>query len=93
MNGRSKAEIEELLEAYAKRGEQTRVAFCEQHGIRLSMFAYYRRRHGKAAVRLARVKVEPQPSSAGFALRLANGRRIECGAKDVAELIRIAEAM
>ena len=96
MEKRSKAEIEQLLEGYEKRGEQTQRAFCEQHGISLSTLDYYRRRYGKsrqARVRLARVKVEAEESTGMFALRLANGRRIECGEQALAQLIRIAEAM
>ncbi len=94
MSQRSKAEIEQLLEAYGKRGEQTRRGFCEQHNVSLSMLDYYRRRHakaGKVRVRLVRVKVESEETL--FALRLANGRRIECGERALAQLIRIAEAM
>jgi hypothetical protein len=96
MSQRNKAEIEQLLEAYGKRGEQTQGAFCEQHNVSLSTLDYYRRRNakaGKAPVRLRRVKVEPEETAALFALRLANGRRIECGERALAQLIRIAEAM
>jgi hypothetical protein len=96
MSQRSKAEIEQILEAYGKRGEQTQRAFCEQYKVSLSMLDYYRRRcakQGRARVRLTRVKVEPEESTAMFALRLRNGRRIECGAPALAQLIRIAEAM
>ena len=91
--GRSKAEIEQLLEAYRQRGEQTRQAFCEQRGISSSALDYYWRRYGKPAVkvRLARVRVEGQAGQP-FALRLSNGRRIECGEAALAQLIRIAES-
>ena len=90
----SRAEIEGLLEAYRKRGDQTRAAFCEQHRIAITTLDYYMRRYGKAVparVRLKRVEVEPEPGTAMFTLRLANGRRIECGEPALAQLIRIAE--
>ena len=96
MSPRSKAEIEQLLEAYGKRGEQTQRGFCEQHNVSLSTLDYYRRRHakpGRAHVRVARVKVESEEIAAKFALRLANGRRIECEERALAQLIRVAEAM
>jgi len=93
MGRRSKAEIEQILEAYRKRGKLTRRAYCEQQGISASALDYYLRRYDKPAarVRLARVRVEQEPD-ATFVLRLANGRRIECGQAALAQLIRIAES-
>ena len=94
MGRRSRTDIEQILEAYGKRGKLTRRAFCEQQGISLSALDYYWRRYGKPAarVRLARVRVEGQEEAEPFVLRLANGRRIECGEAGLAQLIRIAES-
>ena len=94
MGHRGQAEIRELLEAYGKRGNQTRAAFCEQRGVSITTLDYYQRRYGKqspARVRLKRVEVKPEPGTAMFTLRLANGRRIECGEAALAQMIRIAE--
>jgi hypothetical protein len=99
MGRRSRTEIEDLLEAYRKRGKQTRASFCEQQGISSSALDYYLRRYGKPLapagrpmVRLARVRVETQAAAGPFVLRLTNGRRIECGEAALAQLIRIAES-
>jgi hypothetical protein len=87
---RSSSQIEELLRNYRERGNMTREAFCEKYGIGRSTLGYYVRRYNGQRGGLARVEVTPTPP-AGFTLVLANGRRIECGGTDLAELIRVAE--
>jgi hypothetical protein len=96
MSRRSTTEIEQLLQGYRDRGELTRRAFCEKQGISLATLDYYLRRsrkHGKKGVRLARVELTPPEARERFALILTNGRRVECGAAGLAELIRTAEAI
>ena len=92
---RAGQEIEELLESYRTSG-MTRIAFCQQVGIALSIVGrYLRQRSG--GQRLVRVNLdaatEPRQS---FVLVLSNGRRIESGWQfpdgDLARLIRVAEA-
>lgn len=87
---RTGSQIDELLRNYRDRGNMTRQVFCEKHGIGRSTLGYYLRRKQGGNTGLVRVELTP-PTPAGFALVLANGRRIECGAGDLAELIRIAE--
>jgi hypothetical protein len=87
---RTGIEIDEVLRNYRDRGNMTRQAFCEKHGIGRSTLGYYLRRHRSGDTGLARVELMP-PMPGGYALVLANGRRIECGTGDLAELIRIAE--
>jgi hypothetical protein len=62
----------------------------------LSTFSRYLRRRGVDQQQLMRVNVEPTTEpSAGFALVLGNGRRIESGWRfgeaELARLIRVAE--
>ena len=81
----------------------TRRAFCMKRGMALTAFDYWRRelrakRSGRAP-KLVRVKIgkaEVAPAAVpGFALVLANGRRIESGwgfgEEDLARVIAIAE--
>jgi hypothetical protein len=93
MRKRSDKEVEELVRRYEKRGEVTRRAFCEEHGIALSTLGYYLRRRARPSVGLTPVRVaEEWAACAGrFALVLGNGRRIECGPAELEHLISIAE--
>ena len=90
---RTAAEIQELLRRYRSRGSETRKAFCEREGIAKSSLDYYLRRRARPAVRLARVKVASETSSneGRFTLVLTNGRRIECGPAELAQMISAAE--
>jgi len=90
---RTEKTIDELLRRYGSRGEMTRHAFCEAEGIPRSTLGYYLLRRARPAVRLARVKVAEEPTAVAgrFALILANGRRIECGAAELPQLISVAE--
>ena len=98
---RRSAEMRQVLEEYAASGLSRR-EFCQQRGIALTTFDYWRRAHavkpGRKTRRPRMVAVEvahgePPPS---FALSLANGRRIECSWRfadaELARLIRIAES-
>jgi transposase-like protein len=94
---RSKEEIQRLVEGFAKSG-MTRREYCAEHSIGMSTLDYWRRAQRKRKPKLVRVAVEEAPplSSAGFALVLANGRRIESSwsfaEADLQRLIRTAEA-
>ena len=85
-------EMRRVVDEYAAGGVSRR-EFCEQRGIRLTTFDYWRRelqnktsqnqtprsKTGKPARRVGMVKVEVAGGEAGpqFTLSLANGRRIE----------------
>ena len=90
-------EIKQLVDAYRAREEMTRPEFCESRGMTVSKLDYYLRLHKQTSrpiTRLAKVKVKSEPDGIrGFALVLANGRRIECGGAELAGLIRVAEAV
>ena len=87
------------------RSEMTQRAYCEQHGLPVTTFDYYRRRaleqqRRKPVVRLAPVsivgrKAKPEMATDRFTLVLVNGRRIEGGwgvaEEDLARLLRVAE--
>jgi hypothetical protein len=92
----TQGEIDKLLKAYRERGGLTRQEFCERRGMTLTTLDYYLRRYGKRAepvVKLARVEITPAEVPARFTLLLANGRRVECGAAELAQLLRTAEAL
>jgi hypothetical protein len=90
---RSKQEIRGVVDGFAK-SEMTRREYCEKHNIPITTFDYWRRAQ-KRKPRLVEVAIETQPS-AGFALVLANGRRIESSwnfaEAELLRLIRAAEA-
>jgi hypothetical protein len=90
---RSKQEIRGLVDGFAKSG-MTRREYCEKHNVPITTFDYWRRAQ-KRKPNLVEIAVEAQPGS-GFALVLANGRRIESSWKfaesDLQRLIRAAEA-
>jgi hypothetical protein len=73
----------------------TRREYCAKNGIGMTTLDYWRRAHRKQKPRLVEVAVEQAHSSAGFALVLANGRRIESWWSFVEayleKLIRVAE--
>jgi hypothetical protein len=87
---RSKREIRGIVDGFAKSG-MTRRDYCEKHNIGISTLDYWRRTQ-KSKPRLVEVTVETPPGT-GFALVLANGRRIESSWKFAeAELIRLIRA-
>jgi hypothetical protein len=101
---RSLAEAVDLVEEFEQSG-QTAVEFCKQRGLTVGTVERLRRRirdKGSAAAvpGLVPVVVKPVPvardGARDFVLVLNNGRRIEaawsCGERDLARLIRIAEA-
>ena len=93
MRKRSDKEVEALVRRYKGRGEVTRRAFCEEHGIALSTLGYYLRRRVRPSVQLTPVRVADESAACAgwFALVLGNGRRIECGPAELEHLISIAE--
>ena len=72
----------------------SRREYCQKHNIPVTTFDYWRHVR-KSKPRLVEVAVETQ-TMAGFALVLANGRRIESSWRfadaDLLRLIRAAEA-
>src|ERR1700680_1373523 len=94
------AEMRRVVEEYAASGLGRR-EFCQQRGIALTTFDYWRREQAVKPQRQARrprrvaVKVANVESAARFSLSLANGRRIESSWRftdvELARLIRIAE--
>lgn len=85
-------EMRRVMEEYEGSG-QSRRAFCEQRGIAVSTFDYWRRELAKRPPeRTKLVAVRVAEAELRFALVLVNGRRIEClGEEGLAGLIRVAE--
>jgi hypothetical protein len=93
-------QMRQMLEEYAASGLGRR-EFCEQRGIALTTFDYWRREHGNKRrkqsrrPRLVKVEVAAGEGAGQFALSLANGRRIESSWRfadvELARLIRVAE--
>jgi hypothetical protein len=94
-------EMRRMLEEYKASGLSRR-EFCQQGGIALTTFDYWRREHGMQARKQTRrppmvaVEVVHAEAASLFMLSLANGRRIECSWRfadaELARLIRIAES-
>jgi hypothetical protein len=95
------AEMRRVLEEYESSGLKRR-EFCEQRGIALTTFDYWRREHAVKVrkqtrrPRMVAVEVAHAEPAANFTLSLANGRRIESSWRfadaELARLIRIAES-
>ena len=103
MKKRTAEEIERLLRGYEESG-LSRQQYCQQEGIPVTTFDYYRQRSRRktGAQRTAgfvkvKLKAAPMQSQSVFTLTLANGRRIESvwtfSDAHLARLIRIAEAV
>jgi len=93
---RSKREIRRIVEGFAKSG-LTRREYCAKHGVAMTTLDYWRRAHREHKPTLVPVAIEEaQPPLAGFALVLANGRRIESSwsfaEADLQRLIRALES-
>jgi len=92
---RNKEEIRRIVEGFAKSG-MTRREYCAKHRVAMTTLDYWRRAHRKQKPTLVQVEVEPAQPAGGFALVLANGRRIESSwsfvEADLEKLIRAAEA-
>ena len=94
-------QMRQMLEEYRASG-LSRQEFCQQRGIALTTFDYWRREHcatpGKRArlPRMVKVEVAASETAGQFSLSLANGRRIESSWRfaeaEMARLIRIAES-
>ncbi len=93
---RSKEEISGLVEGFAKSG-LTRREYCAKHNIAVTTLDYWRRAQKHRKPKLVEVAIEPGTAqgSGGFALILANGRRIETSwsfvETELEKLIRVAE--
>jgi hypothetical protein len=93
--------MRQMLEQYAASGLGRR-EFCEQRGMALTTFDYWRREHAgqprkqSKRPRLVRVEVAASQGTGRFILSLANGRRIESAwpfaDAELARLIRIVES-
>ncbi len=92
---RSKEEIREIAKGFTKSG-MARRQYCAKHGVAMTTLDYWRRVGGKQKPKLLPVAIEEARSLAGFALVLANGRRIESSwnfvAADLEKLIGVAES-
>jgi transposase-like protein len=91
---RSREEILKIAEGFAKSG-MTRREYCAKHGVTMTTLDYWRRSHRKQKPKLVPVAIEQARALSGFALVLANGRRIESSwnfiTADLEKLIRVAE--
>jgi hypothetical protein len=91
---RSKEEIRNIAEGFAKSG-MTRREYCAKHGVSVTTLDYWRRVGRKQKLALVPVAIEEGRPLTGFALVLANGRRIESSwnfsAADLAKLMGVAE--
>ena len=91
---RSKEEILKIAEGFAKSG-MTRREYCAKYGVTMATLDYWRRAHRKQKPTLVPVVIEEARPLAGFALVLANGRRIESSwnfiTADLDKLIRVVE--
>lgn len=89
----SKQKVQRIIDGFAASG-MTRREYCHKHNISISTLDYWRGVH-KRKPRLVEVAVEEQQAASGFALVLANGRRIESSWRfaeaDLLRLIRAAE--
>ena len=87
-------EMRQLVRDYEASGLARR-EFCEQRGISLTTFDYWRGVHGRKP-RMVKVEVAGTDAACGFTLSLANGRRIESSwgfaDAELMRLIRIAES-
>jgi len=93
---RSKREIRRIVEGFAKSG-LTRREYCAKHGVAMTTLDYWRRAHRRQKPTLVPVAIEEAHHPlAGFALVLANGRRIESSwsfaEADLQRLIRALES-
>ena len=90
---RTGQQIQSLLEEYRSSGLSRR-EFAQQQNVSVKTLDNWRRKY--AAPKLVEVTLEPAQASAGFAVLLKNGRRIEIGGRftdaELARLIRIAES-
>lgn len=93
---RSKEEIRGIVEGFAKSG-LTRREYCAKRNLAVTTLDYWRRTQTQRKPKLMEVAIQPATArdSGGFALVLANGRRIESSWRfaeaDLARAIRVAE--
>jgi len=91
---RSKEKVLKIAEGFARSGMTPR-EYCAKHNIGIATLDYWRRAHRKQKPTLVPVAIEEARPLTGFALVLANGRRIESSwnfiAADLEKLIRVVE--
>ena len=92
---RSKEEIQDIAEGFAKSG-MTRREYCAKHDVTMAALDYWRRVGRKRKPALVPVAIEQARPLTSFALVLSNGRRIESSwdfiASDLEKLIGVAES-
>jgi len=93
---RSSLDGQRLLEEFERSG-LTRRQFCERRNIPMTTLDYWRWKNAQTAKpRLVQVAVETEQPSAGFAVVLGNGRRVEStwafDEPQLSRLIRILES-
>lgn len=92
---RNKEEIRKIVEGFAKSGLRRR-EYCARLGIAVTTLDYWRRAQRKRKPKFIPVAIEAHHPLVGFALVLANGRRIESSwnfvEADLEKLIRASEA-
>ena len=90
---RSAEQIRRLIDEYGASG-LTRLEFCERHHVPVTTLDYWRRSQPRKP-RLVEVEVAANEIPQGFALILANGRRIESSWRfadaELARLIQLVE--
>jgi len=83
-----------MVDGFAKSG-MTRREYCAKRGVAMTTLDYWRRARRKQKPTLVPVVIEEAQSLGGFALVLANGRRIKSswnfGATDLEKLISVVE--
>ena len=91
---RNKEDVRAIAEGFSKSG-MTRREYCDKHNIGIATLDYWRRVGRKQKPTLVPVAIEEARPLTGFALVLANGRRIESSwnfiAADLEKLIRVVE--
>ena len=87
--------MQRIIEEFEGSGLR-RQEFCQQHGIRVGTLDYWRRTSRSQPQELVEIKLAAGETTPGFALSLANGRRIEGGWRfpeaELGRLIRVAES-
>ena len=91
---RSKQEMRNIIAGFSESG-MTRREYCAKHGVTMATLDYWRRAHRKQKPTMVPVAIEEARPLTGFALVLANGRRIESSwnfiTADLDKLIRVVE--
>ncbi|MBI2804275.1 MAG: hypothetical protein HYX68_04740 [Planctomycetes bacterium] len=86
---RTEAEIRDLVAGYDG-GNQTRAAYCADHGLTVAALDFYRRRVRRSGTKLVKVDVtgtwSRMAAPGAVSVVLANGRRLESAWSDLLRL-------